>query len=77
MTTTVVVTCNSIPSEAEIALMEEWITPYITAGNTAIFPLDMIGNKLYRDWDTVENAEAFIVKVQEFYSTVDSVVISA
>jgi len=76
MTTTVVVTFNSIPPDDEIALMGDWLTPYLANGNTSEFPLPMIGNKLYRVWDTVENAEASIVKVLEIYSTASSAVIS-
>jgi len=76
MTTTVVVTFNSIPSDDEIALMGDWLTPYLDNGNTSGFPLPMIGNKLHREWDTVENAEVYIVKVLEIYITASSAVIS-
>ena len=77
MTTTVAVTFSVLPTSEQIQAMEAWITPYLTAGNTSVFPLDTIGDQLFREWDTVENAEAFMAKVNEIYTTATNVEIVA
>ena len=76
MTTTVKVTFSEVPTSAQISVMETWISPYIAAGNTQTFPIESPGNAtIRRVWDSAENAQAFIVKVNEIYPTASSAVI--
>ena len=77
MAITVAVTFSVLPTSEQIQAMKTWITPYLTAGNTSVFPLDTVGDQLFREWDTVENAQAFMTKVNEIYTTATSVEIVA
>jgi len=68
MTTTVTVTFKYAPQQSEETAMGDWLVPYLTAGNTTGFPLETIGDQIFREWDTVENAQAYIVAVNEIYA---------
>ena len=53
----------SHPTDEESTAISNWLAPYLAAGNTTKFPADIIGGDppvYIRDWDTEENANAFI-----------------
>lgn len=57
----------------EKILLSEWLMPYVTDGSTKRWPAPRISEtSYYREWDTKENALAFIQKVKTLDSTVDA-----
>lgn len=48
-----------------------WLAPHVTAGSTGPFPAPSDGNfNAYREWDTVENAQAYIDYLMSFHPAV-------
>ena len=67
MAVTVHVQFNSSAPADFLIEMETWLQPYIDAGNTFNeFPAPSTGFDFRREWDTVENANAFITKVTSY-----------
>lgn len=57
----------------EKILLSEWLMPYIDDGATKRWPAPRITEtSYYREWNTRENALAFIEKVKTLESTVDA-----
>lgn len=64
---------NSTPFEADMAV---WMAPYVDAGSTGPFPATNVsGGTFYREWDTLENAQAYINKMLEYPSQIGAATI--
>ena len=77
---TVVVKVNFVveavrPDDIFRADMASWLEPYYTAGNTPNPYPDIVTNlSLFRIWDTVENAQAYVDKITTYNCVVSAVI---